>query len=114
MIRRPPRSTLFPYTTLFRSQLAAGPSHDRVQSDQHWRIRSIPDPVVGGELAAPIEDDQRLVDPGRVNRQAHETPPGSGPARGGGSDGAASAPCSSTRFGSSPSPRGHWRGPATR
>src|SRR3712207_8323171 len=25
MIRRPPRSTLFPYTTLFRSALAAGP-----------------------------------------------------------------------------------------
>src|SRR6266496_4414915 len=25
MIRRPPRSTLFPYTTLFRSRLAAGP-----------------------------------------------------------------------------------------
>src|SRR3712207_8179802 len=24
MIRRPPRSTLFPYTTLFRSQLKAG------------------------------------------------------------------------------------------
>ena len=24
MIRRPPRSTLFPYTTLFRSELAAG------------------------------------------------------------------------------------------
>src|SRR2546430_9766266 len=24
MIRRPPRSTLFPYTTLFRSQLIAG------------------------------------------------------------------------------------------
>src|SRR2546422_6746157 len=30
MIRRPPRSTLFPYTTLFRSlcsSLGAGPSH---------------------------------------------------------------------------------------
>src|SRR5256885_5209586 len=26
MIRRPPRSTLFPYTTLFRSALAAAPS----------------------------------------------------------------------------------------
>src|SRR5258706_4109382 len=26
MIRRPPRSTLFPYTTLFRSQAAATPS----------------------------------------------------------------------------------------
>src|SRR5260370_37804797 len=32
MIRRPPRSTLFPYTTLFRSRTAevrAGPSPDR-------------------------------------------------------------------------------------
>src|SRR2546430_8032582 len=28
MIRRPPRSTLFPYTTLFRSQIA-GIIHDR-------------------------------------------------------------------------------------
>src|SRR5256885_6702583 len=26
MIRRPPRSTLFPYTTLFRSRSARGPS----------------------------------------------------------------------------------------
>src|SRR5947209_17091096 len=26
MIRRPPRSTLFPYTTLFRSKAGAGPS----------------------------------------------------------------------------------------
>src|SRR2546426_7536151 len=29
MIRRPPRSTLFPYTTLFRSQLS--PDHNMVQ-----------------------------------------------------------------------------------
>src|SRR5258708_28033065 len=28
MIRRPPRSTLFPYTTLFRSQAAADRLHD--------------------------------------------------------------------------------------
>src|SRR2546422_1640720 len=28
MIRRPPRSTLFPYTTLFRSQLADDPKSD--------------------------------------------------------------------------------------
>src|SRR2546430_10510371 len=27
MIRRPPRSTLFPYTTLFRSSKAQGPDH---------------------------------------------------------------------------------------
>src|SRR2546425_1310360 len=29
MIRRPPRSTLFPYTTLFRSRCAAHPRHGR-------------------------------------------------------------------------------------
>src|SRR3989442_14113217 len=29
MIRRPPRSTLFPYTTLFRSELALGTDEDR-------------------------------------------------------------------------------------
>src|SRR2546421_8916426 len=29
MIRRPPRSTLFPYTTLFRS---------RAQSARHWQV----------------------------------------------------------------------------
>src|SRR3712207_8967577 len=28
MIRRPPRSTLFPYTTLFRSSLVSSPLHD--------------------------------------------------------------------------------------
>src|SRR5690349_22864855 len=30
MIRRPPRSTLFPYTTLFRSGNDLGPTADRV------------------------------------------------------------------------------------
>src|SRR5256885_9922195 len=31
MIRRPPRSTLFPYTTLFRSEQAAEPPRQRQQ-----------------------------------------------------------------------------------
>src|SRR5258708_8591911 len=30
MIRRPPRSTLFPYTTLFRSQRHGAPTADRL------------------------------------------------------------------------------------
>src|SRR3712207_8790774 len=30
MIRRPPRSTLFPYTTLFRSELSGEPDHRRI------------------------------------------------------------------------------------
>src|ERR1051326_6023886 len=33
MIRRPPRSTLFPYTTLFRSVLARGPLADELLGD---------------------------------------------------------------------------------
>src|SRR5579885_1908225 len=32
MIRRPPRSTLFPYTTLFRSELVGGLSHEHNES----------------------------------------------------------------------------------
>src|SRR5689334_23549210 len=31
MLRRPPRSTLFPYTTLFRSAVAVGAGHHRVE-----------------------------------------------------------------------------------
>src|SRR5258705_5624675 len=34
MIRRPPRSTLFPYTTLFRSDPAIGP-HQRADHPPH-------------------------------------------------------------------------------
>src|SRR2546430_17357833 len=33
MIRRPPRSTLFPYTTLFRSDAAAG---ERTEPDERY------------------------------------------------------------------------------
>src|SRR3712207_8494756 len=33
MIRRPPRSTLFPYTTLFRSELAAPQAHAPLQAE---------------------------------------------------------------------------------
>src|SRR3712207_7501748 len=39
MIRRPPRSTLFPYTTLFRSNLEHGRQRNRkhpVQSASKW------------------------------------------------------------------------------
>ena len=33
MIRRPPRSTLFPYTTLFRSALAAYPDREELRAE---------------------------------------------------------------------------------
>src|SRR2546429_3627897 len=37
MIRRPPRSTLFPYTTLFRSR--PGPEHPRSDLTKRWSER---------------------------------------------------------------------------
>src|SRR2546427_8708112 len=37
MIRRPPRSTLFPYTTLFRSRVPGRPLHD-APGDQQRRL----------------------------------------------------------------------------
>src|SRR3712207_7277997 len=39
MIRRPPRSTLFPYTTLFRSDHGAGRADRAVQADRDDDVR---------------------------------------------------------------------------
>src|SRR3712207_9172647 len=41
MIRRPPRSTLFPYTTLFRSSLKANPSLSGVVIDKKLFSRAV-------------------------------------------------------------------------
>src|SRR5256885_10604063 len=40
MIRRPPRSTLFPYTTLFRSPLRRQPDQRRAAADLGRRLRA--------------------------------------------------------------------------
>src|SRR2546427_3885704 len=59
MIRRPPRSTLFPYTTLFRSQLDLGagvlPIHDAVADLQLHR-----DALALFQSAGPDRDDLTL------------------------------------------------------
>src|SRR5256886_11586814 len=49
MIRRPPRSTLFPYTTLFRSE----PDHDFVRAIHHM--------AVGQDVTVLAEDDSRSL-----------------------------------------------------
>src|SRR5437763_3305573 len=63
MLRRPPRSTLFPYTTLFRSrvvqQIPAGPrrGHRRRRPrlpDDLLERRAVPDPLV--QLAVRSEE----------------------------------------------------------
>src|SRR5215211_9512132 len=48
MIRRPPRSTLFPYTTLFRSQGPPGPPRGRrPRTPGSWWPRPWPPPAAG-------------------------------------------------------------------
>src|SRR3712207_8407168 len=43
MIRRPPRSTLFPYTTLFRSQIVHQPQKRWVQVANEWPAQGVED-----------------------------------------------------------------------
>src|SRR5258708_23919560 len=57
MIRRPPRSTLFPYTTLFRSPAKAG----RPDSYGHGRERGMKVALPGGELRITPQHYQRLM-----------------------------------------------------
>src|SRR2546427_8452527 len=66
MIRRPPRSTLFPYTTLFRSVHAAHVAHQRDLRDRGRRIhrghgRRVPEdhPDSRGHRAVRLHDQHR-------------------------------------------------------
>src|SRR2546422_4523105 len=60
MIRRPPRSTLFPYTTLFRSRIDVLARH--------------PPAVVGGEKCGDVGDIIRLADPAESGEGAGDLP----------------------------------------
>src|SRR3989442_2987893 len=75
MIRRPPRSTLFPYTTLFRSQLGAdlaarvpslinlsGTSFNENRSEEHTsELQSRPHLVCRLLLEKKKKDDESLL-----------------------------------------------------
>src|SRR5256886_2184253 len=90
MIRRPPRSTLFPYTTLFRSQVAAVAvvmdarlgMRDRVLGVRYRPQRFVPylDEIErgrrdllahGGDARHGVADEPHLVDRQRVLVLAH-------------------------------------------
>src|SRR5258708_33365836 len=67
MIRRPPRSTLFPYTTLFRSteanrRMVAREVLELAGADQHGRVH-----LPGN--AAPQEIDHAVADRAGVDRE---------------------------------------------
>src|SRR3712207_7017707 len=81
MIRRPPRSTLFPYTTLFRSLGVAGVQavtqdhHDRVAVEQFARPdliergQALPDPRPTGPVVDLASDPvQRLQEDRKSTR----------------------------------------------
>src|SRR3712207_8378132 len=61
MIRRPPRSTLFPYTTLFRSPTRSGRSCSRLQST-----------VAGASREQRHDDEERIGGQQRRSRAAVE------------------------------------------
>src|SRR2546430_13346547 len=48
MMRRPPRSTLFPYTTLFRSLALVAKITQQQGRPVHFAIRSADDALIGG------------------------------------------------------------------
>src|SRR2546430_7218437 len=67
MIRRPPRSTLFPYTTLFRSSADGLPRF----FTQHRRVSRGPPAKHDRELfAAPPRDQPHIADR-RLHRASH-------------------------------------------
>src|SRR3712207_7012015 len=60
MIRRPPRSTLFPYTTLFRSGKVVDAQRPREQP--HLEVRAEHDVEVVGRLVGLDADERRPED----------------------------------------------------
>src|SRR5689334_23770498 len=56
MIRRPPRSTLFPYTTLFRSVLLVGVVHHGAQLHGHVSEHPAGEGAEDGRRAVMAED----------------------------------------------------------
>src|SRR2546430_10612102 len=61
MIRRPPRSTLFPYTTLFRSAAASSEIFEVSYSDAEWRARLTPEQYRSEEHTSELQSQSNLV-----------------------------------------------------
>src|SRR3712207_8168779 len=60
MIRRPPRSTLFPYTTLFRSVHAEQPDRAHLPADPRPPVRDrLHRAVLHGGARAPLREQER-------------------------------------------------------
>src|SRR3989454_9723089 len=71
MIRRPPRSTLFPYTTLFRSRGAVPRRTDVVAGDEHGAGNRVEQLGGGGVVMVRAEGDIACSDEGDGPRRRH-------------------------------------------
>src|SRR5258707_5732345 len=69
MIRRPPRSTLFPYTTLFRSRKALGVDWRDLGFSQPWLVVDFREKRA---LSLPFENGQICDEPGRSEEHTSE------------------------------------------
>src|SRR2546426_5268088 len=73
MIRRPPRSTLFPYTTLFRSRGVAEGHEARVAHQEvEARREERPDDHVVGEERVEARADRRHAERGHDHQRSEE------------------------------------------
>src|SRR2546427_2115255 len=74
MIRRPPRSTLFPYTTLFRSVVRHVDGGDRQLALQARQLCAHLDPELGVEVRQRLVEEQegRLHDDGSRDGRSEE------------------------------------------
>src|SRR3989454_12199347 len=67
MIRRPPRSTLFPYTTLFRSDAGARSEHALVEAEPHDAVAALGTRAHLGQPDEHAQPDVRRKRPGLVH-----------------------------------------------
>src|SRR3712207_2121649 len=72
MIRRPPRSTLFPYTTLFRSRLERAVREQAVEADGHAEAADDVHEGQHGEVAPVDERVPEQHDGGDEGDEGHD------------------------------------------
>src|SRR3712207_7276634 len=72
MIRRPPRSTLFPYTTLFRSRTSVGVKAPARTGSPASTESSTPGPSAGVTVNTAPTSRQRRASPGRSEEHTSE------------------------------------------
>src|SRR2546430_10504042 len=72
MIRRPPRSTLFPYTTLFRSLSYAAIMHASLEAADALAKEGIEAEVIDLRTLLPLDEESILSSVKKTNKRSEE------------------------------------------